>query len=504
MIKSLRSFFSILIFTAFIMQYSAIFAVETYVRTAVISDLSHEINEADFIHLSQLQKVELILNLKKKPLLHSEVLTLLTNNLGPEFQFFKFMQQIQFSVDHKQSQTNLMSTKFDATQKHSIEDVGNYVENRIGKGSFIQLQSSPRKTIVIGGDSENILNYCKKISTPGKYLITPIPSLYSHWGIYKYEISDAITAVVHTTVWVVPPSLQYVKHYAQLFSFAVKSASYYMIDEESQKNYKIKLQKNAADIFKKIAKPDYLVFGYSYLWKEQIQNGNEWEIVAENIYDDLRLGQKYTSLTLRSKNKTTADIVRVGLITSDQTIWGELASFNIQSYFHKKLKGVFFLGSAGSTSASIDPYSVSAPREFTTTQKSLSIPNLISPDTAVNSKTVQHFFSNHGNTFSPIEQNKSYLHGIISQSIGTLDVEQSIIAETIQDYNLANSTKIQFGAVNVITDKPIAFLYNEVGHSHLDKTNTDKKSSARITAVQLALSALRIDQIVHSCKKLFY
>lgn len=114
-----------------------------------------------------------------------------------------------------------------------------------------------------------------------------------------------------------------------------------------------------------------------------------------------------------------------------------------------------------------------------------------------------HLDSRHGNTYSPIQQTKHYLQTLQSKGIGTVDVEQSLIAAAVKNYNAVYSTNIQYGAINVITDKPIGILNKETGLHSLDHRDPELKSRARKAAVDLALFSLTKNEVINSCKKLF-
>ncbi len=477
--------------------------LELVIPDYIIADLRHEIQESDFLSISKEQKQKLLNQLQNEKFSYARLLELLSKNLGQEFSKLNQLAKISFTNLDVTLRPEIKTIKFNSESKHSIENLSTYAQNRIGVGTYDFASEQHLSVYVVGGSVDQITEYSRKISGLGTYQITPIPTLYSHWGIYKFEIASISNPTQKNLVWIVPPSLQYVQHYAELFSFATKTESYYWIDENSKISYQKKMQKNANSVFRKLQKPDYLIFGYNYLWKEQIQKSNAWEIVQETSFQNLLLGQSYVELTLKSKDKLNTELIRLGLVSSNQTVWGELASLNLSSYFHQNLKAVFFLGSAGSIDAGINPYSISAPKKFQTSQEKLLVNNLIGQDSGLTANSDMHFHAQHGNTFSPIEQNKNYLLGLKKHNIGTIDVEQSLLAMAVAGFNIQYNTKIQFGAVNVITDKPIAAFTKQGGLNNLDQTNQEMKAAARAKAVHLAFDTLIRHQITNSCKKLF-
>lgn len=482
---------------------SSAWSKELPVAAYIMADLAHEIQESDFLNISAAAQKNLYTQLNTQTFTYSELIQLLSESLGADFNFLKTLKKINFTVTNKKKMEALVSTEISPTETHSIEDLPGYVKNRIGEGTFQVLSQKGTPAYVIGGDSEKIIQYCQIIAGRGTHTITPIPSLYSQWGLYKYEVSSVINPSQKFIIWIVPPSTQYVRHYAQLFSFAQNKPSRFFIDPNSQENYRSTMKQNAQSVFNTLPKPDYLVFGYSYLWKERILKGSDWQIVSESSVKNLQLGLSYTHYSLRSKTHPGIKQIQVGILSSNQTVWGELASFKIEAFLHKNLSGVFFLGSAGSTSADINPYSISAPEKFLIAGQKLSIPNLIGPDAGLNSAVELHLNSRHGNTYSPIQQTKYYLQTLQSKGIGTVDVEQSLIAAAVKNYNAHFNTNIQYGAINVITDKPIGILNKESGLHSLDHRDPELKSKARKAAVDLALFSLTKNEVINSCKKLF-
>lgn len=494
-------FFNFLIMT--LLLSSTAQATEPLVASYIRADLAHEVQESDFLNMSAEAQNALSDKIKNQTMTYSELIQLLSESLGAEFNFLKTLKKMNYSGVKAKPSNSLIATEFPQNKTHSIEDLAGYVKNRIGKGTFEILSQHNTPAFIIGGVNEQIVHYCKMISGRGQYTITPIPSLYSQWGLYKYEVASTNNLTQKFIVWIVPPSIQYVRHYAQLFSFAQNKASRFWIDPKAQENYRRTMRKNADTVYRKLPRPNYLVFGYSYLWEDRIQKGADWDVVSETTIQDLQLGLNYTNYALRGKNQPSKDLVHVGVLSSNQTVWGELASFKIEAFLHQDLSGVFFLGSAGSTSTQINPYSISAPEKFLIAGQRISMPNLVGPDIGLSTIVELHLDSRHGNTYSPIQQTKLYLQTLQSIGVGTVDVEQSLIAAAIKNYNSVFNSNIQYGAINVITDKPIGILNKEAGLHSLDHRDPQLKSKARQAAVDLALFTLTKNQIQNSCKKLF-
>ncbi len=478
-------------------------ASELPVASYIMADLAHEVQESDFLNISAEAQKSLYEKISTKKMTYNELIQLLSESLGTDFNFLKSLKKINFQSPDQKIESPMISTEFPKSTTHSIEDLSAYVKNRIGEGTFEVLNQEMTSAYIIGGDHEQIVRYCQMISGRGQHTLTPIPSLYSQWGLYKYEVTSNNDPTKKMIVWIVPPSTQYVRHYAQLFSFAQNKKSRFWVDPKAQENYRRQMKQNAEAVYTKVQRPDYLVFGYSYLWKERIQKGSDWEVISETTVKDMPFGISYTNYSLKSKNDPVSKYVQVGVLSSNQTVWGELASFKVEAFLHPKLSSVFFLGSAGSTDNNINPYSISAPEKFLVAGQRITISNLIGPDTGISSTVELHLDSRHGNTYSPIQQTKPYLQTLQGIGVGTVDVEQSLIAATIKNYNSVFQSTVQFGAINVITDKPIGILNKEKGLHSLDHRDPKLKNKARQAAVDLALFTLTKNQIMNSCKKLF-
>lgn len=232
---------------------------------------------------------------------------------------------------------------------------------------------------------------------------------------------------------------------------------------------------------------DYLVFGYDKVWLKEIQKHSHLSITKVQEINDLHLGARVK--VIRIKDLQHGKTIQLGVFSSDQTVWGELASLHMKSFLNPFLKGVIFLGSAGSVDAKINPYDLSIPQTFFRPGQKIKTTNFISPlsENLKNSDNLTvHTHARHGNTFSPVEQNVSYLRSALEKGIQTLDVEQSLIAESIYEFNRLNKTNIQFGAVNLITDKPYAILEKQTTAHSLDILDYQRKQKAREKAVEIS------------------
>lgn len=359
------------------------------------------------------------------------------------------------------------------------------------------------KAIVIGGDANQVSEYISQLFSSGQFQSQKLPCLYEKWGLSKFYITNNQTGQKYL-LWVVPPSLQYVRHYAQLFSYARKAPAQYFLDLKARSDLQFAAARNAAKVKNKL-RIDHVAFGYNSIWENQVSViDSNWSVIKKQKIDGLELGVQFDLLTLQ--NKKTGQQQNLALFASDQTVWGELVSLHLKPFLTSELKSVTFLGSAGSLSAHLNPYDISVPLEFKIAGQNIQQLNAVQKiygyDLPDFSRKV-YWESKHGHTYSPIQQNSSYLRTMMSKNIGSVDVEQSLVAEAVEKFNTQNPHQIQFNAVNVITDKPVSVLLKETTQSDLDRLDRNQKAKARTMAVQLALmSILNVKQIIQ-CQSLF-
>jgi hypothetical protein len=68
----------------------------------------------------------------------------------------------------------------------------------------------------------------------------------------------------------------------------------------------------------------------------------------------------------------------------------------------------------------------------------------------------------HAHSSSPVEQTNVWLQDKKRKSVGTVDVEVSLVADSIRAHNEADFANIDFGVINLVTDKPSLSADDEV------------------------------------------
>lgn len=387
---------------------------------------------------------------------------------------------------------------------HSIHQLEDYIKNRIGSGTFDEVKKGQTDILIFGGDQNLLGEYLKNQTKLDLRNLKQIPSLYEQWGLSKFYLPSDTVDRKALLIWVVPPSIRYVRHYSSMFSALPKARVKSFVDFVSLKKIEIQAKLNAEKINKN-NKIDYIAFGYNRLWKKALIDDPNLVLLKEINYHDNKLQSGLNVLSVL--NKEFNQIINIGLFASDKTVWGELAALQLKAFLNPQLKGLIFMGSAGSLMNEINPYDLSVPKAFYRPGHLVKIDNFINQQKQMsNSDQTIHFDRHHGNTFSPLEQSKKYVGTLENLNIQTLDVEQSLVAEAVSDYNRQNKTEIKFGAINLITDKPYSILTKEPVKNGLDHLNSELKEKARLNAVKLSLASILINEkksLVMKCEGLF-
>lgn len=359
---------------------------------------------------------------------------------------------------------------------HSIKDLESYLKARLGFQAVEDIRSGKVRPMVLGGSEESLTSFLK--TSPSQ--IHKLPGLYQSWGIQKFLTvsADGIPALVY----VVPPAREYLEHYQMMLTqLSGRPVPVYRSPEDF-KAWRMTLAQGVRDLGKKLGGSfDYVILGYYNQWPE-VLSGRILE-QKEVILASGHMGRYFF---------VTAGGRRIRLLTLGhrKTIWGEASAELLAGAFDFRPRGIFFLGSAGSISNQTDVYQISAPKMFRTKESAVQLENLIHlVKGQVRSEVPVRYSAIHGNTSSPASQTIRYLTKHARAGVDTLDVEQSLIASRIEDYNRRHQTKIQFGAVNLITDKPLGHADHD-----LDKIDHEKKAKARIAAVNLALATLTAEK----------
>ena len=370
----------------------------------------------------------------------------------------------------------------DLTEAHSIEDPRLYGIQRIGNTIVSELARSKVKTIVYAGDNDSVaaaLGF--KISS-----LYFLPSPYEAWGIRKAFVdSGAFADKKPRFLMLLPPSRQYLRHYAQMFQYLGVEVESVILNLGDQRRQVARLQKVFFDLRNQLPHAvDVVTLGYFDQFKK---SSDDLKILTGEI----AIGEGLTVQLVEERKNFQA--IRYLLIKSDLTIWGESTAFVVQAALSLDPKAVLFMGSAGGINTKTSVYDLSIPSEFVLKGQLLPIQNEIYESLSQLQEPPSGVLlgARHGHTNSPIEQTKAFVSQRIKAGVDSYDVEQNLIAETLISYNKKYGKKIMFGAINLITDKPKSFQHNWTHEFDLSSINFSMKSQAREKAVLLATRGFR-------------
>ena len=407
-----------------------------------------------------------------------------------------------------------------ATDRHSIKDLRKYIEARLGHAATASIEQGLVIAEVLGGHEQSLPKYLQ-VSAADLY---KIPSFYQSWGIAKWFVpADKTMDGRARLVYVVPPASEYLEHYQYMLSGLTGRQQVVVKSVSDSAAWKSSFSEAAERVVAALPRrPDYISLGYFMQWPQVLEANQQKYILAEQgeIQTDPS-GVLFRRLVFKAMGSPASE-KEITLLTlgHQKAIWGEASAELIGAFLKFRPRGVLFLGSAGSLTPKANVYDLSVPKEFRTAAGSVRIENMLqplrgkhsalqgskqtaaptakqtAPETAENGLAqiteaqkidgVRVAFETvHGHTPSPAVQTESYLAKKLKAGEDTIDVEQGLVAKMIADFNLKDSAEIQFCAINLVTDKPMANL-----EADLDNIDLNKKSRARLAAVRLALEAL--------------
>jgi hypothetical protein len=153
-----------------------------------------------------------------------------------------------------------LKVKINTRSAHSIEDAVHYSEERIGGEIAKVLRQNQIDVTIYGGTKESVANALKVDGTQIKY----IPSPYDAWGIHKAFIPSSATIDKKPRyLMVIPPSRQYVIHYAGIFNFLDIRVENAILNHTDQRRQVERLRSEFQRIATKLPAPvDVLSLGY--------------------------------------------------------------------------------------------------------------------------------------------------------------------------------------------------------------------------------------------------
>lgn len=386
------------------------------------------------------------------------------------------------------------SIKYILDSEHSIQNPDLYIEQRIGSKVLETLKAFNVPVIVYGGIKENS-SQALGFQPENVHIL---PSLYSRWGIEKAFVSGSeFPDGKPRFMMILPPSEQYIVHYVKMFQAAGVQTQKYFLNDNDTKAMNQKLRREFLDLKSRFKSVDVVALGYFNEMSQELSRYGK-------LQGTVAMSEGLTVAVYQIKVQGAP--VNVACIKSDKTIWGESSSQLIEQALYMEPKTVFFMGSAGGITQSTNVYDVSVPKGFfLADQTKVEIKNIVLDSSLLKTSSHVAVGGNHGNTNSPIEQTKNYVGQKIKSGLDTIDVEQSLIAKAIVDYNKKYGKDIHFGAANIITDKPASTEFTWDHSSDLTNINKERKAQARMLTVTLALDGIsnEFKNRKMSCSKVF-
>lgn len=472
----------------------------------LIQDLFHEVQTMDAVRESRLEREKFIVDFKK-----ALVNTTAPNPTAVSGKTWSGMwpprpvESMEWGRSPSVYNYTVIKPKAPDLATHSLKDLRVYVEQRLGVSAVRSLEKGQVVGVVYGGEETSALKY---LGVSAKSAIR-IPSFYESWGIKKIFVPSTEFADSRPRlIFIVPPSLQYLQHYAAMMKAIGATMDRVILDGMDQETYRIHLVQALEQIKSSLkATPDYAVMGYYNQWLPVVSApDSEWLLLS--VSDEAQGAMGLSGRILHLRNKKTGNAVRLLLINSGLTMWGQLAAFIAEAALTLRPRGLIFMGSSGSLSNLTEIYGLSVPEMFLSKGGRHHVPNFVQwaatrDDAQKTGSANVSFGARHGNTFSPIEQDKDYLNKLRQIGVDTIDVEQSLIADAVERFNKFNESNVMFGAVNLITDKPAHILDNSEADHDLDRVDYEKKDRARRSAVRLALRGLEEAEKNLSCLSVF-
>jgi hypothetical protein len=359
---------------------------------------------------------------------------------------------------------------------HSIKDLNGYLKARLGDAAMEEIRSGQVQPLVLGGDEASLKSLLQVPETQ----VFKIPGLYESWGIKKYLVTPSGKKPV--LAYLVPPAKEYLEHYQMMLTQVLGQEVEVFRSQKDLLKWKKELAQGVSEIGRKLGGQfDDVILGYYNQWPEILKG----QILEQK---EVSLPQGQLGRYFKIQNGST--IIRLLTLGHQKTIWGEASAFLLEGALVFRPRAMIFMGSAGSISEKTQVYQISAPAQFRTKQQALEVQNIIQMVKGkVQLAVPVQFSAVHGNTSSPASQTLNYLKGHAEAGVDTLDVEQSLIADMIARYNRSHVTKILFGAVNLITDKPLGHASHD-----LDRVDHSLKAKARLAAVTIAFESLKFEK----------
>ena len=374
--------------------------------------------------------------------------------------------------------------------KHSIKNLREYIGARLGIHSANLIEKGEVVPIVLGGSEMSI----RALLSANDSEMHKIPSFYETWGISKWMVSgEKMPDGKARLVYIVPPAQEYLEHYQYMLTQLTGREQNVVRNKKDYLNWKNNFSEAAKRVKASLGERfDFVTLGYFNQWLVALESEKaRYRFVEIPIFYRDSSGLMARKFTVYDR-QVGREISLLSL-GHEKVIWGEASAEIIGSFLRAGPRAVVFMGSAGSISNKSHIYDLSVPLKFRTNQGELETENFVQSmkRTTGKVKNVPVAYNIiHGSTSSPAAQTLNYLTKHSEVGEDTIDVEQSLIAKKVSEYNFQHASDIQFGAINLIADKSLG----DAEHS-LDKVDHLKKSQARLAAVSLAIQAIGIQRV---------
>ena len=446
----------------------------------LLQDILFEMDHYDGFDLrsKNIKKVKALL----QDFIESEDYESFFSSLDEEWRrFFNIFQQRQ--VISQSDQDILKSQKLNY-EKHTIKDLEKYIENRLGP-SIVENIKSDQISISVHAGHPSHIGADFDLSDP---ILVRIPSIYENWGIKKFIDLQTLSDKRPKVYFNIPPLREYAHHYSKMIGHLVEGKEI-RLNLNDRNNLRKTFQREVTALFEKgkIDEQAHISLGYFRILDEFLQgNLKNWNVLSVEDFEvegelDLR-AKKYVLQDARDPNiKTT-----LFSINSNTTLWGEGSRFLSESILQYNPKSFTFMGSAGLIEGHRgEYYDSSIPKYFSLKNNEIPVENMIyahrqhaQNDRTLNKRII--WGTRHSHSNSPMEQSDRWLGAQKKQGVGSVDVEVSLMAESIEQYNQNNFAHIHFGVINLITDKPSIHSFEGVDLDNKDKS-LKEKGQLRIT-----------------------
>ncbi len=376
-------------------------------------------------------------------------------------------------------------------ERHTLNNVDEYVENRIGPSISQNTKAGNVGVSVHAGGATHIAS---SFSRDGAELVR-IPSLYEKWGISKFIDTKTLRETIPQIYFNVPPINEYAEHYAKMLGLLTESSNV-RVNLDDRVKLQEQFDKEVSELFErgKIKEQAHITLGYSGRFEELVKADlKEWDIISTDEIEstgELGISAKKYKLTNKRNPEIKIDLVSMSAST---TLWGEGSAFLSNAVVKHNPKSFVFMGSAGLIQGQRGAYyDASVPSDFMKSSGEVNIDNMIfshyehGKDYRVSKDSII-WGTRHAHSSSPAEQTQRWLKDKKRKTVSTVDVEVSLIADSVRIHNQDNFANVDFGVINLVTDKPSLSAEDEVD---LNNVSASEKRRGQLSIVDTYFDSL--------------